>query len=409
MGSPSQYHDTRYEFKTLALICIGFGLLGLDRWLVAPLYPFIMRDLGLNYQQLGSITGILGIAWGFWSIVMGPVSDRFGRKKLLIGTMIGFSLLSSLTAFAGSFVMLIMIRAIMGVAEGAFTPISVAVTGEASAPSRRGFNLGLQLSMFSLFGFGFAPIIATQLLRIVPSWHFVFMISAIPGLIIAGLMAFMLRSDARTARPVKHDSVPWTSYFRSRNVLLGALANCCAMAGLFIMGAMTPTYVVKVLNLDPQSMGFVVSAMGLGGLFATLVAGLSDYVGRKPVAIVAFIIAAVLVYIFRMIGPNPVLLFILLCAIAMLTAGLLCLMTGPVATEGAPIGLVASSIGFVSGSSEIFGGGIAPIIAGILAQHFGLGATYWFAVGGLALGALVSFFLVETAPRKQPRPVIFMN
>ncbi len=139
--------------------------MGLDRWIVAPLFPHMMRDLGLNFQQLGSLIGILSVAWGVWAIAMGPVSDRIGRKKILVATMVAFSLLSSLSGLAASFGSLMLIRAVMGIAEGAFTPASVAATGEASLPSRRGFNQGLQLSMFSLLGLGFAPIIATQLLR----------------------------------------------------------------------------------------------------------------------------------------------------------------------------------------------------------------------------------------------------
>ena len=70
----------------------------------------------------------------------------------------------------------------MGVTEGSFCPASVAATADASEPQRRGLNQGLQLSTFALFGLGFGPILATQLLLIVPSWRWVFVLVAIPGL-----------------------------------------------------------------------------------------------------------------------------------------------------------------------------------------------------------------------------------
>ena len=228
-------HDTANERKTLILLGLGFGLVGLDRWIVAPLFPHMMRDLGLNFQQLGSLIGVLSVAWGIWAIAMGPVSDRIGRKKMLVVTMVAFSLLSSLSGLAASFGSLMLIRAVMGVAEGAFTPASVAATGEASLPSRRGFNQGLQLSMFSLLGLGFAPIIATQLLRIVPSWHWVFMISAVPGLIVAALIAAMLREHPKSALPhsdLAHAKAKWSELFRSRNVLL-ATVIVCVFTGVF--------------------------------------------------------------------------------------------------------------------------------------------------------------------------------
>src|SRR6185503_6292362 len=86
-------HDSAYEFKTVVLLAVGFGLVGLDRWMVAPLFPYMMRDLGLNFQQLGNLIGVLAVAWGAWAIASGPISDRIGRKKILVWTMIAFSLL----------------------------------------------------------------------------------------------------------------------------------------------------------------------------------------------------------------------------------------------------------------------------------------------------------------------------
>lgn len=394
-------HDVAYERKTLALMGIGFGLVGLDRWIIAPLFPHMMQDLHLNYQQLGNIIGILSLTWGVCAIAMGRISDRIGRKKILVMTMIAFSLLSGLSGLAGGFASLLLIRGIMGVAEGAFTPASVAVTADVSLPSRRGFNQGLQLSLFSLLGLGFAPIIATQLLRVVPSWHWVFLISAVPGIIMAILIARGIRNDKPVARSVKKTESPnWAALLKSRNILLATAAILCAMAGVFVISAMVPVYLVNVLKLSSQQMGFVVSAIGFGGFLGTLVCGLSDIIGRRPAAIIAFVASAAILYVFSRTGANPPLLFGLLFALSIFALGLLGLITGPIATEAAPIGLIASSVGLISGSGEIFGGGLAPSIAGYIAQNFGLPFTLNFALGGFVCGAVISLFLLETAPSR---------
>jgi MFS family permease len=399
-------HDAAYEFKTVILLAIGFGLVGLDRWMVAPLFPYMMRDLGLNFQQLGNLIGVLAVAWGVWAIVSGPISDRLGRKKILVWTMVAFSLLSSFSGLATGFASLMLIRGIMGVAEGAFTPASIAATSDASLPGRRGFNLGFQMSMFSLLGLGVAPILATQLLRVLPSWHWVFMVSALPGLIVAILCAKVLRNSPR-AVPADRSSknrpkAQWGVMFSTRNVLVAILGTLCAMSGIFVIGAMVPTYLIAVLHLDTQHMGFVASALGFGGFVGSFsLSGISDYIGRKVAAICAFVVAAVLLFVFSKTGANPVLLFVLLFGISMCSIGLLSLLSGPIATEAAPDGLVASTIGLVSGIGEIFGGGVAPAIAGYIAQNFGLSRVFDFALVGLVLGVFVTLILVETAPRRK--------
>jgi hypothetical protein len=54
----------------------------------------------------------------------------------------------------------------------------------------------------------------------------------------------------------------------------------------------------------------------------------------------------------------------------------------------------------VVGAGEIFGGGVAPIIAGGVAQNYGIQNILWVAMSGVVLGIVVSVFLRETAPRK---------
>ena len=63
--------DMSYEWKAVLLLCLGFGLVGIDRFMILPLFPVISKDLNLNYQDLGQITGVLAIAWGVSALFMG--------------------------------------------------------------------------------------------------------------------------------------------------------------------------------------------------------------------------------------------------------------------------------------------------------------------------------------------------
>ena len=52
--------DTNYEWKVVTLLGIGFGLVGLDRWIIAPLGPTMAVDLGLSPGDIGYLVGALG-------------------------------------------------------------------------------------------------------------------------------------------------------------------------------------------------------------------------------------------------------------------------------------------------------------------------------------------------------------
>jgi predicted MFS family arabinose efflux permease len=403
MAESQKAWDTSYEWKAVTLLGLGFGLVGLDRWIIAPLLPSIIKDLGLNYQDAGNIIGILGLSWGVFAILMGGMSDKIGRRKVLIPAIIGFSLLSGVSGMATSLLGLMAIRAVMGFTEGSFCPTSFAATNDASHPKRLGINQGLQQCGFALFGLGLAPIIATQLLKVV-SWRWVFVTVAIPGLILGILMYFVIREPVKRATPAGHAPVPkgkWAEIFKSRNILLSMFALFCAMTGVFVLSAMLPSYLTDYLKLTPERMGFVASAVGFGGFVGQFaLPGLSDVLGRRVVAVLGFIGAAIMLYLFIQTGANDTLLFAELFIAVFFILGLVALLTGPIATEAAPAGLISSAIGIVVGAGEIFGGGAAPSIAGWVAQHYGIQYILYLCLGGVLLGIVVSLFLKETAPKK---------
>jgi predicted MFS family arabinose efflux permease len=288
----------------------------------------------------------------------------------------------------------------MGITEGSFCPTSFAATADASLPTRRGFNLGVQQSAFPLLGLALGPIIATQLLQVV-NWRWVFVLVAIPGLILGLLMWRLIREPATIGANAKAERAPLSDLLKHPNVKLGMVALMCAMSGIFVLSAMVPNYLVDYLKLTTVQMGFVTSAIGFGGFLGQVVLpGASDLLGRKLVAVAGFVLGAAFLYAFMHVGANPALLFALLFVCCFFCFGLLGLITGPIAAEAAPRGLISSTAGVIIGTGEIFGGGIAPAIAGNIAQTYGIQHVLTMALIGLCAGVVVSLFLRETAPRK---------
>ena len=84
-------------------------------------------------------------------------------------------------------------------------------------------------------------------------------------------------------------------------------------------------------------------------------------------------LAAIFLYLFiHADASNLTVLFVLLFFAALFNFGALAIIAGPIAAEAAPLGLIASVAGLVIGVGEIFGGGVAPVIAGGIAKNYGV-------------------------------------
>ena len=149
------------------LLALGFGLVGLDRWVIADLAALrsstMVSDLHLNAQDIGNVIATLGVGWGVSALVMGRLSDVVGRKRVLVPALVLFSVMSGLSGLVSGLAALFLVRIFMGLFEGAFCPVSFAAVAEAAHPRLRGFGIGFQQSAFALFGLGFGPIIASTL------------------------------------------------------------------------------------------------------------------------------------------------------------------------------------------------------------------------------------------------------
>ena len=396
--------DTSYEWKAVVLLSLGFGLVGLDRFMILPMFPAIMKDLHLGYRNLGEITGILSITWGISALFIGRLSDLLDRRRVVMVAIVAFSLLVGISGLATSLATLLLVRALMGVADGAYATPTIVATLEASKPTRHGLNLGIEQMMMPLFGLALAPIAVTQLLQTM-NWRWIFLLVTPFGLVVAALLYVVLRPASRIAHvehTAVHDTAPhgWLDVFRYRNIIHGMIGMLCWLTCLIVTSAMLPSYLIDYLHLSLPQMGFVLSAIGFGAAAGSVVmAGLSDRLGRKPVMLICTAGGAIALLAMMYVGPSPAILFALLFLTHFFNFGLITLTVGPISTESVPPARMTSASGLGIFTGEIFGGGIAPIVAGGVAEDFGIQYILPLAVGGLITGFLNCCFLRETAPR----------
>jgi sugar phosphate permease len=96
------------------------------------------------------------------------------------------------------------------------------------------------------------------------------------------------------------------------------------------------------------------------------------------------------------LGAVPIKLFAALFAVHFFNNALITLTVGPVCSETVPSKLMATASGMVIAAGELFGGGLAPIVAGEVADNFGIAHLLWLPMAAMGLGFILCMLVRET-------------
>lgn len=396
-----------YENGLLLLLGFTFGIVFFDRNAVTFLTPFFIEELNLNNTQIGILGSGLALAWALSAYFISAWSDRSGvRKPFLVITVIVFAVCSFMSGIAGSFMMLLMARIIMGTAEGPVLPICLSIMNAESTPKRRGLNAGLMQTFFAaLLGSTLAPIILVFLAESY-GWRITFFLAGIPGLICALLIW-------RYVREPKTDAIQSTAQqtgqshtmgiiqmLRVHNIRVCSLISCCMVAWLLLGWTFLPIFFTNYRDFSPTQMGYLMSVLGICTMVSGfLVPALSDRVGRKPVMII-FCLMSLLAPLTALYFNGPLWVMGLLLFIGWSGSGVFPLFMGVVPSETVSYKFAATAMGLVVCIGEIIGGVITLPAAGWVADRTSLESPILIMAGCALAGGLISLFLTETAPAK---------
>jgi MFS family permease len=395
-----------YETAVLLILALVNGVVALDRLAVNFLSPYIIADLGLSNTQLGLLSSALSGAISISGLLFAALADRTGKQKtILVCMLIAFSLMSGGAGIAISFATLFLARLALGVTEGPLVPLTQTIMGAASAPTRRGFNMGtMQIGGAFLVGAMLGPILAVQFAERI-GWQATFFLSALPGLVSALLVVLFVRqpvqaqssaSETATA-PAELPSI--RELLRSRNLLLSMAIASLFTAWITIQNVFLPSYLTELMGYTPQTMSWMLSLSGLGGLVGgVLIPALSDRFGRKPMTVLTGFASVLVPLALLTVASAPAMLGIAF-VMGGLVVGCAPLVCAIIPSESVAPGRVTTAVALSMCSAELVGGVLSPPLAGLAADAWGLRAPFYLdIILALACG-LLALALKETVKR----------
>ncbi|GGN30173.1 MULTISPECIES: MFS transporter [Marinomonas] len=392
------------ENSILAIMGLTFGFVFVDRLSINFLMPFITQELDINNSQIGLLASALAMSWAISGFVLSNFCTRFGRRvEVLVVSVILFSLFTLLSSIAASFMMLLIVRILMGIAEGPVLPIAQSILLEESSEKRRGFNMGfVQNAASNLLGSVIAPVVLIYVAEAY-GWRQAFIVAGVPGLVVAFLIFKYIKLPPHTpVVKVKNTDAKAFSLeqlLHNKNVMVSISLSCLMVAWMFSQLTFIPVYLTKVVGYSSFQMGSVMSVLGVSAVISgLLVPLLSDMFGRARVfrlfALIALLCPLSVLYMAESQAYMMISLFLFYFGL-----GAIPIVMATVPSESVPRQYVVGTLGLVMGITELMGGFLGPSISGVLADMYGLVAPFYFAAALAGLAFLGSFMLLETSPK----------
>jgi MFS family permease len=252
-----------------------------DRQIMYGLFPLVGKDLSLTDTQLGALGFGNLLVFALSSLLSGPATRRFGPRAVVATGVLVWSLATLGSAAAPSYPFLLIMRALVGVGEGAFGPSANALLCADAEPDRRGramgiFNVGMALGGA---GGGAFALLAGGWLAPYITWRGSLLIAGLPGFLLAAASLRMAVPAELAAEP----RLPARRYLLSRVYLVCLVAGVLANFGAGSIISWMPTLLVRERHLAPSLAGgylaVVAIVCGAGGVLAGGYAG--DALSRR--------------------------------------------------------------------------------------------------------------------------------
>jgi DHA2 family multidrug resistance protein len=337
--------------RTLLTICTMTATImqALDTTIANVALPYMQGSLSASADQISWVLTSYIVAAAVMTAPVGWLSDRFGRKKLFLFCVGGFTVASLLCALAQNIEQIVAFRLMQGMCGAALVPLSQSVMLDAYPIEQRGQAMGI-------WGVGvmLGPIMGPTLggwLTENYSWHWVFLVNLPVGVLtVFGLLAFM--DETKHQAHLRFDwfgflalaagigsmqlmldrgeqlgwfgspeivaeliisivgfyyffahslttSEPFVRFaiFRDRNFLIGCFFMLIMGLMLFSSMALSAPFIQNVLNYPIESAGWLLAARGVGTLFGMMMIGrLLRLVEARYLILTGLILTALTMY-----------------------------------------------------------------------------------------------------------------
>jgi len=375
----------RREFIALVASIMALNAMAID--IMLPAFDRIIDALAVddsNHIQFVLTAYLVG--FGIGQLFLGPLSDRFGRRRPLLWGLGLYVVAAMAAAFSPDFGTLLVLRMLQGFGAAATRIVAVAVVRDTFSGRAMAEVMSLVFVVFMA-----VPVIAPaigQVIVLVGPWQYIFFAMVVMGGSVATWAAYRLPEtlapENRRGLSVRAITEGFAIVFSNRLAMMYGLAPALIFGALFgLLNTAQPIYtqIYGLGPLFPLAFAAVAIVMAVASLLNSRLVG---RFGMRPLshsALIGFIGLSSFWYLISLFGPLPLWLFMITVSLTMFLFGFMVNNFNSLAME--PLGRVAGTASSVFGFMQTVGGAVAGVTVG----QFYNGSVTPIALGYLLLGA----------------------
>lgn len=369
--------------------------------LVFPFIPFFVQDLGIESDSDAALwSGVLATATGATLFVSSPLwgslSDRFGRKNMLLRAYAGATVTITLQAAVQNVWQLLALRALQGAFVGTI-PAATALIAGGTPPRRMAYALGLiQMAVFTSQTVG--PVVGGVMAGVV-GFRTTFALGGLMYVVSFLLCLVFVKEEFQRPAPGERPS-----YMENLRAVIRVPSMLLLITVMFLVSS-AAVFVRPVVPLVVEGFtdhgvetkaGLVFAAVALTSALAALASGrVADRAGYRNALVVATLGAGVA---YALVGAaNSLAPLMLLMALVGVFSGAMIPMVNALIGAHAPAGKHGSAFGLV-GSAQALSFAVAPLLGGLTADQLGIHAGFPVIGGVLAAVSVLVWLTVREPP-----------
>lgn len=366
-----------------------------DNYAAAPLIINIAKDLSLTISTAAiSVTAYM-LAFGVFTLIFGPLSDRYGKVKIINIAAMGTAIFSILGGFAFNLPSLIFFRAVNGAFGAGIFPVTMALVGQSFDNENRHKALGKVMGLMFLGGATATAIGGA--LAYFGSWRLVYIVYGIGELIIAFVMFKVLERDKPVVEKlnfVKAYKEPLTNYRFMRLVIT------VFFVGFSVFGSFTYSgrLLQELTGLNILNVGLILSLFGVGTVIGGRIAPKMKQMLKNGFLISAGVIGAV--SLFALSAYKNI--WVLSLGLLGFGVAFIFLQSTLIATAQEKLPKMRGTAMSMASFNMFVGGAVGTSINGMIMKTYGTARIFYntsYVI--LAVGVLASIFIARFEMRKR--------